>query len=77
ARLTASRGGNRAAATRLINKITDIIADATQTRAQKIHELQNKIANLEAKMATIEGIDAAIQEELDPEEVQAEIEQAD
>ncbi len=77
ARLTASRGGNRAAATRLVNKINDIIADATTTRPQKIHELQNKIANLETKMATIEDIDAAIQGELDPEDVEAEIEAAD
>jgi len=77
ARLTASRGGNRAAATRLVNKITDIIADGTTARAQKIHELQNKIANLEAKIATIEEIDAAIQEELDPDYVAAEMDAAD
>jgi polyhydroxyalkanoate synthesis regulator phasin len=63
---TRSRGGNRAAATRLVNKINDIITDATTTRFQKIHELQNKIAHLEAKMATIEGLDEAISKELEP-----------
>jgi hypothetical protein len=78
ARLTASRGGDRAAATRLINKINVIIADATTTRLQKIHELQKKIANLEAKMATnIEGLDEAIPEELEPEDVAAEMDAAD
>ncbi len=77
ARLTASRGGNRAAATRLVNKINDIIADATTTRLQKIHELQNKIENLEAKMATIEVLDEAILEELEPEDVAAEMNAAD
>jgi hypothetical protein len=49
ARLTASRGGNRAAATRLINRINTIVADVATTRAQKIHELQNKIENLEER----------------------------
>ncbi|EFX72317.1 hypothetical protein DAPPUDRAFT_254614 [Daphnia pulex] len=77
ARLTASRGGNRAAATRLINRINTIVADVATTRAQKIHELQNKIENLEEKMATIADIDRAIQDELDPEDVQTEIEAAD
>jgi hypothetical protein len=77
ARLTASRGGNRAAATRLINRINTIVADVAITRAQKIHELQDKIESLEEKMATIANIDNAIQDELDPEDVQAEIEAAD
>lgn len=39
ARLIAQRGGNRAAATRAINMITVILADATRSRLQKIHEL--------------------------------------
>ncbi|XP_046657044.1 uncharacterized protein LOC124350050 [Daphnia pulicaria] len=77
ARLTASRGGNRAAATRLINRINTIVADVAITRAQKIHELQDKIESLEEKIATIANIDNAIQDELDPEDVQAEIEAAD
>ncbi|EFX68716.1 hypothetical protein DAPPUDRAFT_329843 [Daphnia pulex] len=77
ARLTASHGGNRAAATRLINRINTIVADVAITRAQKIHELQDKIESLEEKMATIANIDNAIQDELDPEDVQAEIEAAD
>ncbi|EFX65465.1 hypothetical protein DAPPUDRAFT_264621 [Daphnia pulex] len=57
--------------------INDIIADGTTTRPPKIHELQNKIANLEAKMATVEGLDKAIQEELDPADVEIEIEADD
>ncbi|EFX70010.1 hypothetical protein DAPPUDRAFT_113063 [Daphnia pulex] len=77
ARLTASRGGNRAAAIRLINRITNIVADGATTRAQKIHELQKKIVSLEDKITTIEDIDKAIQEELEPEDVEAEIEAAD
>jgi hypothetical protein len=77
ARLTASRGGNRAAATRLINRINTIVADVAITRAQKIHELQEKIESLEEKIATRANIDNAIQDELDPEDVQAEIEAAD
>lgn len=77
ARLNAQRGGNRAAATRAINKITDILADATQSRLQKIHELTRKLANLEAKFAMIEGFETNIFEESKVAGLQVVIDNAD
>ena len=42
ASLTSKRGGNRGAVTKLITKLSDIIADATMERDRKIHELNKK-----------------------------------
>ena len=42
ATLTSKRGGNRGSVTKLINKLSDIIADATMERDRKIHELNKK-----------------------------------
>jgi hypothetical protein len=55
ARLNGLRGGNRSVATRLINRITNILADATHSRTKKIHELHSKITALDAKLTAIEG----------------------
>jgi len=76
-RLTALRRGNRGAATRLVNKISDIIADAATSRAQKIHELTRKIADLETKITVIEGFDNSILDELDAADLATEMETAD
>jgi hypothetical protein len=52
ARLNGLRGGNHSAAIRLINRINNILADATLSRTQKIHKLQSKITALDANLTT-------------------------
>ncbi|EFX65344.1 hypothetical protein DAPPUDRAFT_333259 [Daphnia pulex] len=77
ARLNGLRGGNRSAATRLINRINNILADAALSRTQKIHELQSKVTALDAKLTAIEGYDAAIFNEIDDDDLQAEMDDTD
>ncbi|KAI9558424.1 hypothetical protein GHT06_015206 [Daphnia sinensis] len=76
-RLIAQRGGHRSVATRLMDKITDIVDNPNLTRAQKIHELQRKVADFKTKLVTIEVLDTAIFTETDTTELEAEMDAAD
>ncbi len=60
ASLTSKRGGNRGAVTRLINKISDIIADAAMDRDRKIYELNKKLEDLHDKIKVVEALDSEI-----------------
>ena len=60
ASLTSKRGGNRGSVTNLINKLSDIIADATMERDRKIHELNKKLEDLHDKIKLVESLDSEI-----------------
>ena len=60
ASLKSKRVGNRGAVTRLINKITDIIADAGMDRDRKIYELNKKLEDLYSKIKIVESLDSEI-----------------
>ncbi|KAI9552577.1 hypothetical protein GHT06_020438 [Daphnia sinensis] len=62
ASLTSKRGGHRGAVTRLITKISDIVADAAMDRDRKIHELNNKFGDLYNKIKVVETLDTEIVE---------------
>ncbi|EFX75646.1 hypothetical protein DAPPUDRAFT_323133 [Daphnia pulex] len=72
ASLTSKRGGNRGAITRLIAKISDIIADASMDRDRKIHELNKKL-DLYDKIKVVEALDTEIVELLAAAEVEDEM----
>ncbi|XP_046438873.1 uncharacterized protein LOC124190290 [Daphnia pulex] len=76
ATLTSKRGGNRDAVTRLIAKISDIIADAAMDRDRKIYELNKKLTDLHDKIKVVETLDTKIVELLAAADVQAEMDSA-
>ncbi|EFX73450.1 hypothetical protein DAPPUDRAFT_253081 [Daphnia pulex] len=76
ATLTSKRGGNRGAVTRLIAKISDIIADAAMDRDRKIYELNKKLTDLHDKIKVVETLDTEIVELLAAVDMEAEIDSA-
>ena len=73
ASLTSKRGGNRGAVTKLITKLSDIIADVTMERDRKIHELNKKLEDLHDKIKLVESLDSEIIELLPAADVEAEM----
>ena len=73
ASLTSKRGGNRGAVTKLITKLSDIIADVTMERDRKIHELNKKLEDLHDKIKLVESLDSEIIELLPADDVEAEM----
>jgi hypothetical protein len=73
ASLTSKHGGNRGAVTKIITKLSDIIADATMERDRKIHELNKKLEDLHDKIKLVESLDSEIIELLPAADVEAEM----
>ncbi len=71
-RLVAQRGGSRGAATRLITRMQQIHADATIERPRKIHDLRQKLADLNRLLGKIEDFDDRIYAETDVADLEAE-----
>ena len=75
--LTSKRGGNRGQVTKLITKLSDIIADATMDRDRKIHELNKRLEDLHDKIKVVEALDFEIVELLPAADVEGEMDSAD
>ena len=71
ASLKSKRVGNRGAITRLINKITDIIAGAAMDRDPKIYKLNKKLEDLHGTIKIIESLDSEIVDLLRATDVEA------
>ncbi|EFX62039.1 hypothetical protein DAPPUDRAFT_337575, partial [Daphnia pulex] len=75
--LTARRGGNRGAVTKLLTKLQGIVDDITLDRDLKIYELDKKLQDLHSKIKLIQTLDDEIQNVTDAADVAAEIGSAD
>ena len=71
-RLVAQRGGSRGAATRLITRIAQIHADAAIDRPWKIHDLKQKLVELNLLLVKIEDLDDKVIDETAVADVVAE-----
>lgn len=76
-RLVALRRGGRSAATRLTGKLSTIFDDDTMEPIQKIHELECKLAELNARYETLNELDQQILLVTDEANLQAEVEATD
>ena len=71
------RGGVRTSATRLVQKLEDIADDANLSRANKIHELQRKVEELNKRLATLTDLDEQILAATPDDDVEQELNDTD
>ncbi len=77
ARLVALRQGGRTAATRISERLDEIIGMAEMSPEQKFHELDSKMTELNTRLLTLEDLDERILDLTEEDDLQREVEDTD